>query len=200
MTEVKILGSGRHIHLSEDDFRTIFGNTDIKNIRPLGAGQFQAEQKVKLIFPKGTFESVTILGPFREETQVEISLTDAASMGVSPVIRMSGDLAETPGCRVAGPAGELVLEHGVIVAKRHIHFNPEEAKQAGIENGEEVFVLAGKNRELIYGQVTARVSEKDKVTVMHIDYDEMNAAGLAKEDRGIVFSAKKFQTLLLNEK
>ena len=200
MTEVKILGSGRHIHLSEADFRKIFGNTDIKVVRELGAGQFQAEQKVKLVFPKGEFASVTILGPFREATQVEISLTDAAAMGVPPVIRMSGDLEGTPGCRVVGPEGEIELTQGVMVAKRHIHFNPEEAQKAGIENGEEVYVLAGKKRELIYGQVTARVSEKDKVTVMHIDYDEMNAAGLAKEDIGIVFPSKKFQTLLLNEK
>lgn len=200
MAEVKILGSGRHIHLSEKDFNILFDDGELVSVRELGAGQFQAQQKVKLIFPRGEFQSVTILGPFRNETQVEISLTDAAMMGVEPMIRMSGDLDNTPGCRIVGTKGEIEINQGVIVAKRHIHFNPEEAKLAGIKDGEEVYVLAGKKRQLFFGQVTARVSDKDKTTVMHIDYDEMNAAGIGKEETGEVYSSKQFESFFKTKK
>src|SRR5699024_1371143 len=124
--------------------------------------------------PKGSMK-MSILGPVRPETQIELALTDARKLGITAPIRESGDLAGTPGCKLVGPAGEVELDHGVIIAKRHIHFNVEEAKEAGVEDKQIVSVKLDYNgRSLIFGDVVCRVSPK-YAAAMHIDTDESNA-------------------------
>ena len=131
--KVMVETSAHHVHVSEQDLEALFGKgAALTNKKDLSQpGQFACAEKVEVIGPKGSM-SMSILGPTRPETQVEISLTDARKLGVTPPIRESGDLEGTTGCVLKGPAGEIELAKGVIAAKRHIHFNPEEAKEAGV--------------------------------------------------------------------
>lgn len=195
--QIEIQGSGRHVHLSEPDFHILFGEEAVLACkRQMDAGMFQAVQRVQVAGPKGGFPAVTILGPFRRETQVELSLTDMVAVGIAPALRMSGELDGTPGCILTGPAGRLVLGRGVILAKRHVHFTPEDAGRAGVSDGENVLVLAGSGRRALFDQVKARVDAQNTRSVMHIDFDEMNAAGLSPVDCGTVFPGSCLETLL----
>src|SRR6056297_4134727 len=133
LKEGKIIAgvSARHLHLSEIDLKALFGEkAQLTPIKDLGQpGQYASEEKVKVIGPKGAFESVRVLGPVRKDTQVEVSLTDAFKLGVIPPVRDSGDIEGTPGVKLIGPEGEVDLVKGLIIAKRHIHMTPEDAKR-----------------------------------------------------------------------
>lgn len=122
--------SARHVHLTESDFKILFGNeatlTVKKNLSQ--PGQYACEERVSIVGPKKEISGVSILGPFRSASQVELSATDARSIGLPIVIKESGDLRGTPGCKIVGPKGSLELQEGVIVAKRHIHATSEDAK------------------------------------------------------------------------
>ena len=171
--------SARHVHVTQQDLETLFGaGAVLSNKKDLSQpGQFATNEKVEVVGPKGSMK-MSILGPVRPETQIELALTDARKLGITAPIRESGDLAGTPGCKLVGPAGEVELDHGVIIAKRHIHFNVEEAKEAGVEDKQIVSVKLDYNgRSLIFGDVVCRVSPK-YAAAMHIDTDESNAAGL----------------------
>lgn len=177
--KVMVETSAHHVHVSEQDLETLFGKgatlTNKKNLSQ--PGQFACEEKVEVVGPKGAMK-MSILGPTRPETQVEISLTDARKLGITAPIRESGDLDGTPGCTLRGPAGEVEIAKGVIAAKRHIHFNPDEAKEAGVEDKQVVSVKVDYNgRALIFGDVVCRVSPKYALA-MHVDTDESNAAAL----------------------
>lgn len=144
--KVMVETSAHHVHVSEQDLEALFGKgAALTNKKDLSQpGQFACAEKVEVIGPKGSM-SMSILGPTRPETQVEISLTDARKLGVTPPIRESGDLEGTTGCVLKGPAGEIELAKGVIAAKRHIHFNPEEAKEAGVTDKQIVSVKVEYN-------------------------------------------------------
>jgi putative phosphotransacetylase len=177
--KVMVETSAHHLHVTDKDLELLFGKgTQLSNKKNLSQpGQFATNEKVEVIGPKGSM-SMSILGPTRSETQVEVSLTDARKLGITVPIRESGDLAGTPGCTLKGPAGEIVIDHGVIAAKRHVHFNPDEAKAAGVVDKQIVSVKLDYNgRSLVFGDVVARVSSKYAAAV-HIDTDESNAAGL----------------------
>ena len=177
--KVMVETSAHHVHVSEADLEALFGKgAALTNKKDLSQpGQFACEEKVEVVGPTGTMK-MSILGPTRPETQVEISLTDARKLGVTAPIRESGDLEGTPGCVLRGPAGEVTLEKGVIAAKRHIHFNPDEAKEAGVVDKQVVSVKVDYNgRSLIFGDVVCRVSPKYALA-MHVDTDESNAAAL----------------------
>ena len=139
-------------------------------------GQFAAEEKVKIEGPKGSL-SASILGPCRKATQVEISLTDARSIGVACPVRESGDIEGSGTCKLVGPKGEVTIDCGVIAAKRHIHMTPSDAAAAGVAEKEivSVKVACGNGRDLVLGDVVIRVSDSF-ATAMHIDTDEANAA------------------------
>ena len=123
----------------------------------------------------------SILGPVRPETQVELSLTDARSIGVDAPIRESGDVAGSGACKLVGPAGEVELKEGVIAAKRHIHATPEDAEKLGVKDKDVVSVkIATEGRSLVIGDVVVRVSPKYALA-MHIDTDESNAAACGRE-------------------
>ncbi len=175
--------SARHIHVSAADLETLFGAgytlTPKKDLSQ--PGQFACEERVDVVGPKRTISGVSILGPVRPATQVELSLTDARSIGVAAPVRESGDTAGSGACKLVGPKGEVELAEGVIVAKRHIHMTPEDAAEYNCVDKEIVSVKVESNgRSLIFGDVVARVHPNFSLA-MHIDTDEANAAGGVKE-------------------
>ena len=172
--------SARHVHLTESDFKILFGNeatlTVKKNLSQ--PGQYACEERVSIVGPKKEISGVSILGPFRSASQVELSATDARSIGLPIVIKESGDLRGTPGCKIVGPKGSLELQEGVIVAKRHINATSEDAKKLGVKDKDIVSVkINTPERSLIFGDVVVRVSDSYALA-MHIDTDEANASGM----------------------
>jgi putative phosphotransacetylase len=180
--------SARHIHLSREDMDILFGpGSELHPVKELSQpGQFAAEEKVTLVGPKGK-SSVRVLGPLRDETQVELSLTDARSLGVKAMVRESGDLEGTTGdLTLVGTAGEKAITSGVIAAKRHVHMTPADAERFGVENGEIVNVkIDTDGRSLVFGDTVIRVSEKYALA-MHIDTDEANAAAISGTAEGTI--------------
>lgn len=172
--------SARHVHISKEDLAVLFGpDAELTVKKELSQpGQFASNERVTVVGPKGEMANVSILGPTRPQTQVELSRTDTRKVGIDAPIRESGQLAGTPGCKLIGPKGEVTLEHGVIVAKRHAHIPPDVAEKWGIQDQQIVSLKVGDNeRALIFGDVVARVSASAGLAV-HIDTDEANAAGL----------------------
>ena len=170
--------SARHVHVSKEDLAVLFGEgyqlTKKKDLSQ--PGQFACEERVQVIGPKSSFPAVSILGPERKETQVELSASDARSIGVKAPVRESGDLEGSGACKIVGPKGEIEIEKGVIVAKRHIHMTTADAEKYGITDKQIVSVkLETEGRSLIFGDVVARVSDSYALA-MHIDTDESNAA------------------------
>ncbi len=179
MAEILIETSARHVHVTLETLEALFGKgAELTKKKDLSQpGQFASEQRVTVVGPKKELANVSILGPCRSANQVELSATDARSIGLPIDVRESGDIAGTPGCTLKGPAGEVTLSEGVIVAKRHIHLTPETAEKLGIKNSDIVWIKAVTNgRTAILGDVVARVSEKFS-DAMHIDTDESNAIG-----------------------
>ena len=182
--EVLVETSARHLHLSAADLETLFGKGhELTKKKDLSQpGQFACEERVKVVGPRGEL-TASVLGPVRPATQVEISLSDARSIGVVAAIRESGDIAGTAGCKLVGPCGEVEISEGVIAAQRHIHMTPADAAEAGVADKDIVSVRLDTPRPLVYGGVVVRVSEKFALA-MHIDTDESNAAAASGEVYG----------------
>ena len=184
MSDFKVIieGSGKHCHLTKETVEVLFGaGFELEKKKMLSQpGQYATPHKVTVVGPKRTTE-VSILGPFRPADQIELSLTDARAIGLEPPIRESGDVKGSPGCKLTGPKGEVVIEEGVIIAKRHIHMVPEDAAKFGVTDKQIIKVKVEGERALIFDEVVARVN-KDFATYMHVDYDEMNAAGISGKD------------------
>ncbi len=181
--QMKCSASNKHLHLSREDLDTLFGEGYELTFKKalVQPGQFASEEKVDIVGPKSTFHGIRVLGPVRPETQVELAMTDARQLGVQAPLRESGDLAGTPGCKIIGPKGEIEIDHGVIVAKRHAHFDPEAAAEAGVENGQIIKIkIDSEERSTVFGDVVCRVGEKHYREV-HLDTDESNAAGLGPD-------------------
>ena len=182
MSKEKILVevSARHIHLSNADLAVLFGEghqlTCKKELSQ--PGQFACEEKVTVKGPRGELK-MSVLGPTRKDTQVEVSLTDARTLGVVALIRESGDIAGTNGCTLVGPCGTVELKEGVIAAKRHIHMTTKDAEYYGVTNGQIVEVkVETDGRTTTFGDTVVRVSDSYALA-MHIDTDEANAAGVS---------------------
>jgi putative phosphotransacetylase len=175
--------SARHIHLSREVMEQLFGKGyELTLFRPLSQpGQFAAGETVTLLGPKGQISKVRILGPLRQKTQVEISMTDAIALGIKSPVRESGYLEGTPGLTLIGPKGSFSLENGVIIAARHIHFHSSDAKLYGISDSDLIDVKIGESRPCIFHHVIARISDEFQLE-MHIDTDEANAAGVKTGD------------------
>ena len=174
--------SGKHCHVTEEVFEKLFGAGFEMEVKKMLSqpGQFATPHKVTVVGPKGS-TAMTIIGPPRSVNQIELSFTDARSLGFEPPVRESGDVAGSPGCTLVGPEGEVVISEGVIVAKRHVHLTPEDAEKFGLKDKQIIKVRLEGERSLIFDSVVARVS-KDYATYMHIDYDEANAAAPMKSD------------------
>ena len=175
--------SARHIHLSAAERDALFGpGYVLKKLRALSQpGQYACEEKLTVVGPKGRIDGVRILGPERPDTQVEISMTDTFALGIAPVVRMSGDIAGTPGCKLVGPKGEVALEKGVIVAARHLHMSAAEAAAYGLKNGDYVRAFKRGARENVFGSILVRAGEGHALE-LHIDTDEANAATVKNGD------------------
>ena len=183
---VELEASGRHVHVNEEQANILFGH-GLTPSRPLSQpGQFLAQERVTVRGPKGEFQNVAVLGPARGKAQVEISLTDGKSLGIVPPVRLSGDVAATPGAELIGPKGSLTIKEGVIAAKRHIHMTPEDAKHFGVKDKQAVKLQTFTDRPVIFEDVIVRVSP-DFATFVHLDYDEANACGFQKGDLGRIF-------------
>lgn len=180
---IPLEASGRHVHVTREQAQTLFGH-DLTEKRPLSQpGQFLANERVTVVGPKGEFQNVAVLGPARKEAQVEVSLTDGRTLGITPPVRLSGDVKNTPGVRLVGPNGQVELQNGVIAAKRHIHMSLEDARNFGVTDGQEVSLKTYTGRQLIFENVPVRV-KPDFATYAHLDYDEANACGMKDGDLG----------------
>lgn len=175
--------SNRHVHVSRSALDTLYGKdyqlTKIKDLKQ--PGQYAAKETVAIIGPKGNFEKVRILGPVRDQTQVEISLSDSFKLGVNPPVTESGKLNGTPGIEISGPLGKVIKDQGVIAALRHIHMPVETAKALGLKDKEMVDVEISGIRKSIMGNVLIRVSDKYELE-MHVDTDEANGSCLKNGD------------------
>lgn len=185
---VMVETSARHVHVTEKTLETLFGKgyqlTKKKDLSQ--PGQFACEERVQVIGPKNSFPAVSILGPTRPADQVELSASDARSIGVAAPVRESGDIAGSGACKLVGPKGEVELKEGVIVAKRHIHMTPEDAENYGVKDKQVVSVkIDSPERSLVFGDVVVRVSPKFKLA-MHIDTDESNAVMAGRDATGVI--------------
>ena len=178
--------SARHVHLSQEHLEILFGaGYELTKKKDLSQpGQYACEERVTIVGGKKEMPGVSILGPVRKATQVELSLTDARSIGVAAPVRESGDIAGSGACKIIGPKGEIEITEGVIAAKSHIHATPADAEALGVENGQIVNVkIDTDGRSLVFGDVVVRVSDTYALA-MHIDTDESNAAGCGREVYG----------------
>ena len=178
--EVLVEISARHVHVSEEHLEILFGKgyklTPKKDLSQ--PGQYACEERVTVVGPKKELAGVSILGPCRKATQIELSLTDARAIGVKAPIRESGDIAGSGACKLIGPAGEVELLEGVIAAKRHIHMTTADAEKYGITDSQIVSVkIPTEGRALVFSDVVARVSDSYALA-MHLDTDEANAAAI----------------------
>ena len=185
---VMVETSARHVHVTEETLEILFGKgyqlTKKKDLSQ--PGQFACEERVQVIGPKNSFPAVSILGPTRPADQVELSASDARSIGVAAPVRESGDLAGSGACKLVGPKGEVELKEGVIVAKRHIHMTAEDAENYGVIDKQVVSVkIDSPERSLVFGDVVVRVSPKFKLA-MHIDTDESNAVMAGRDATGVI--------------
>lgn len=181
--------SARHVHVSKEDLETLFGKDYQLTVKKelSQPGQFACEERVRVVGTKGEFPAVSILGPCRNATQVELSLTDARSIGVVAPVRESGDIKGSGTCKLVGPCGEVEIACGVIAAKRHIHATTKDAEEFGLTNGEivSVEIPSANGRNLTFGDVVVRVSDSYALA-MHIDTDEANAAGMKPNTMGTI--------------
>ena len=185
---VMVETSARHVHVTEETLEILFGKgyqlTKKKDLSQ--PGQFACEERVQVIGPKNSFPAVSILGPTRPADQVELSASDARSIGVAAPVRESGDIAGSGACKLVGPKGEVELKEGGIVAQRHIHMTPEDAENYGVKDKQVVSVkIDSPERSLVFGDVVVRVSPKFKLA-MHIDTDESNAVMAGRDATGVI--------------
>ena len=173
--------SNKHLHLSQADLETLFGPGYELTFKKalVQPGQFAAEEQVEVVGPKGSAK-LRVLGPVRPETQIELAMTDARTLGFKAPVRESGKLDGTPGCKLIGPKGELEIQKGVMIALRHIHLTDEQAKEAGVVDKEIVMVKVEGERGLVFDNVLVRSGEAHEAE-LHFDTDEGNAAGLAND-------------------
>lgn len=180
---IELEASGRHVHVTKEQALALFGHP-LTPKRPLSQpGQYLANERVTVIGPKGEFQNVAVLGPERKAGQVELSMTDARTLGVLAPVRLSGDIKDTPGASLRGEMGEVTLTQGVIVAKRHIHMTPADAKAMHVVDKQVVKLQTYTARPLVFDDVVVRVSP-DFETYVHLDYDEANACGFQNGDLG----------------
>ncbi len=182
-TSLPIALSNRHIHVSQKDLDTLFGEGyELTHTKDLSQpGQYACEEKVDLVGPKRTIKGIRILGPVRPETQLEVSIADAYTLGIDPVIRNSGDIVGSPGAKLVGPKGEVEIDKGIIVAARHIHMHTSDGEDFGLKDGQVVTVRTKGPRGVCFENVLVRVHPTYALE-MHVDVEEGNAAGVKNGD------------------
>ena len=184
---VKLEASRRHVHVTKEQALALFGHNLTPKRELSQPGQFLANERLAVIGPKGEFANVAVLGPERKEAQVEISITDGRTLGINAPVRLSGKVDNTPGVILKGPKGQVKLQQGVIVAQRHIHMTPEDAKAMGVQDKQVVRLQTYTARPAVFEELVVRVSP-DFQTFVHLDYDEANACGFQNGDLGRILS------------
>ncbi len=183
--------SARHIHLTNSDMEILLGKeAKLNPVKELSQpGQFASDKKLTVVGPRGEIKNVTILGPIRSETQVELSATDARTIGIDAPVRESGDINLSAGCTLIGQNGRIDIKQGVIIAKRHVHLTPSKAIELNVKDKDTVWVKvkSQNQREIIFGDVVIRVSDKF-FPAMHLDTDEANAAGIKGQSIGEIIN------------
>ena len=180
---IELEASGRHVHVTKEQALTLFGHP-LTPKRPLSQpGQYLANERLTVVGPRGKFADVAVLGPERKAAQVEVSLTDARTLGVEAPVRLSGDVKNSPGILLRGEKGCVTLEEGVMAAQRHIHLTPEDARKFGVTDRQTVKLRTFTARPVVFEDVAVRVSP-DFASYVHLDYDEANACGFRKGDLG----------------
>ena len=180
---VPLEASGRHVHITKEQAQTLFGHGLTPRRELSQPGQFLAQERVTVRGPKGEFQNVAVLGPERKAAQVEISLTDARTLGITPPVRLSGDVKNSPGCTLTGSCGSVKIAEGVIAAQRHIHLPPEDAAHFGVQDRQIVKLQTFTSRPAVFEDVMVRISP-DFSAAVHLDYDEANACGFQNGDWG----------------
>lgn len=190
--EIPIGVSNRHIHISREDLDRLYGvGYELTKLNDLKQpGQYSAKETVKIIGPKGEFDKVRILGPVRNQTQLELALTDGFKLGINPEIRESGKLDQTAGIIIEGPQGSVKKDYGAIAALRHIHMPPAFAEKQGVKDKDFVDVVCEGIRKTIFSNVLVRVSDQFALE-MHLDTDEANASGLKNGDTVKIIKSKE---------
>lgn len=185
---IPIEASGRHVHLSKKHIEELFGNGyEMEIAKELSQpGQYQMKERVRLIGPKGVIDNVAVLGPARDNTQVELSITDGRILGINPPVRNSGDTASSPGMFISSGDKMIRLNEGVIVSNRHIHMSTEDAKRLNVSDKDLVNVKVYSDRPVIFEDVLIRVNDQFSLS-MHIDYDEANSCSLKKDTMGEIY-------------
>ena len=182
---IELEASGRHVHLTREAAQALFGHP-LTPKRPLSQpGQFVCQERVRLVTPKGSIDRVAVLGPERRACQVELSATDCVVLGIDAPVRLSGDTAGSPGIVLESESGQIRLSEGVIIAQRHIHMTPEDARVRGLSDRATVQLRTLTRRPLTFEEVIVRVSPEFR-TYAHLDYDEANACGFRKGDLGMI--------------
>ena len=183
--KIPIEVSARHVHICQKDLEALFGKGyRLKKLRQLTQPcDFAAEETLDIEANGKKITNVRIVGPVREKTQVELSLTDAINLGITPPLKISGDLNGTPGLVLIAPEKEIIIEEGVIIPARHIHCATDEAEELGLKNGSMVSVLVKGPRKITFHDVVIRIRDDYKLC-MHLDTDEGNAAGINKVGEG----------------
>ena len=180
---VPLEASGRHVHVTSAQAQVLFGHKLTPKRELSQPGQYLANERVTVVGPKGEFQNVAVLGPERPEAQVEMSLTDARFLGLTPPVRPSGKVENSPGVTLKGPMGTVVLKQGVIIAQRHIHVHPEDAPRLGVQDKQLVKLKTFTARPVIFEELLVRVHPEFRTSV-HLDYDEANACGFKNGDLG----------------
>ena len=180
---IPLEASGRHVHVTKAQAQTLFGHGLTPERDLSQPGQYLAKERLTVKGPKGEFHNVAVLGPERKEAQVEVSLTDGKTLGLSPPVRPSGDVTGSPGAILIGPKGQISLSQGVIAAQRHIHMTPADAANFHVTDKQVVSLKTFTDRPVVFEDVLIRVSP-DFATYAHLDYDEANGCGFAKGDLG----------------
>ena len=184
---IPLEASGRHVHITAQQAKALFGHSLTPKRYLSQPGQFLSNERLILKGPKGEFRDVAVLGPERKEAQVEISLTDGRTLGIEAPVRLSGDVAGSPGAVLEGSRGRVELRQGVVAAKRHIHLTPEDAARFGVKDRQNVKLKVYTSRPCVFEDVTVRISP-DFASYVHLDYDEANACGFQKGDLGRILS------------
>ncbi len=180
---IELEASGRHVHVTDTQAQVLFGHPLTPKRELSQPGQYLANERVTVVGPKGEITNVAVLGPARKVGQVELSMTDARTLGISAPVRQSGDVKGTPGATLRGDKGTVQLTEGVMVAKRHIHITPDDAAIMQVADKQVVRLQTYTDRPLIFDDVVVRVSP-DFRTRVHLDYDEANACGFQAGDLG----------------
>ncbi len=184
---VPLEASGRHVHVTKEQAVALFGHGLTPSRELSQPGQYVAKERVTVKGPKGEFRNVAVLGPERPQAQVEVSLTDARTLGIQVPVRLSGDVAGTPGAVLEGPHGRVELTQGVMAAQRHIHMNPRDAERFGVKDKQVVKLQTVTSRPVVFDQLVVRV-HPSFCTSVHLDYDEANACGFQKDDLGRILT------------